>query len=68
MNVGRRKEQTLTLKTIHLKEKKKQISDLASKSSSSCKDRLTETKYIILPETPKKEHTVLDNSFQDIGY
>lgn len=65
MNVGRRKEQTLTLKTIHFKEKK-QISDRATKSSSSCKDRLT--KYIILPETSKKEHTVLDNSFQDIGY
>lgn len=67
MNVGRRKEQTLTLKTIHFKEKKnKQISDRATKSSSSCKDRLT--KYIILPETSKKEHTVLDNSFQDFGY
>ena len=60
----------LTLKTIHLKEKKKkQISDLATKSSSSsCKDRLTETKHIILPETSEEEQTVLDNSFQDIGY
>ena len=68
MNVGR-KGQTHSENYTFERKKKKQISDLATKSSSSsCKDRLTETKHIILPETSEEEHTVLDNSFQDIGY
>ena len=62
-------ERTDSLWKLYIWKEKKQISDLATKSSSSsCRDRLTETKHIILSETSEEEHTVLDNSFQDIGY
>ena len=58
MNVGR-KDQTLTLKIIHMKEKRNQISmqtEWQRQSILSCLRHL------------KKECTILDNSFQDIGY
>lgn len=53
---GGGKNRLLLLKLYILKKKNKQISDRATKSSSSCKDRLT--KYIILPETSKRTHCI----------